>query len=462
MLYDQLGDGGVVGGRHVEGGCHDLALDGALHVRDLLGALVHQQAEEVHLRVVGGNGLADVLEHRGLARLGGRDYEAALTLADGCHQVYGAAGNGVLAVLHDQALVGVDGCEVAEAGALLGSLRREAVDGLDLAQGRELVAGLARHHGASNLVTGTQGELANHGLVHEGVVVALHVVAGAQYAVALVLNLQHAFHRTEALGQGGRLVDGGDELRLAQANVLHVQLGRLAAQLGNLHDLQVLHLEGGLDGLVLVVAVVAAATALAVVAVVADLVALAVAVVAVAVAVALVATAAATVALLVVALVLVVLALLGLGAGGLLLAAGLGLVCGVVGRRAFRLAPLAGVLPAARSMLRRTMLALCGFRVGHGVLVLCGRGLGIVGSLGSGRLLRGSPRVLVGSLGRGTAPSARRGSSLGPRTGGCIRSGAGIALGRALWGLLRHLLPGRPATTDGLGRLCLRGRRNPG
>ena len=119
MLDDQLGHSGVVLGRHVEGRRHDLAVDGALHVRNLLGALVHEQADEVHLGVVGGDGLADLLQNRGLTGLGRAHDEATLALANGCHKVDCTTGDGILATFHDQALVGIDGGEVAESRTVL-------------------------------------------------------------------------------------------------------------------------------------------------------------------------------------------------------------------------------------------------------------------------------------------------------------------------------------------------------
>ena len=44
--------------------------------------------------------------------------QATLTLADRRHDVDGATGNGVLAMLHAQRLVGIDRGEVTELGAL--------------------------------------------------------------------------------------------------------------------------------------------------------------------------------------------------------------------------------------------------------------------------------------------------------------------------------------------------------
>ena len=216
MLDDQLGNGGVVLGRHVEGRRHDLAANGALHVRDLLGALVHEQADEVHLGVVGGDGLADLLQDRGLARLGRAHDEAALALADGCHKIDGTAGDGVLATLHDQALVGIDGGKVAEARAALHGLGVAPVHASDGDEGRILggILGVcaSRANGSLDAIAWTQRVVADELLAYVGVVVALHVVARANPACTGIANLEDALDRVEALGGGSGLVHGLDQV----------------------------------------------------------------------------------------------------------------------------------------------------------------------------------------------------------------------------------------------------------
>ena len=129
----------VVGG-HIKGGGHDLALDGALHIGDLFGALVDEQADEVHLGIVNRDRLADLLEDRGLASLGRRHDQATLALADRRHDVDGATGDGVLAVLHTQRLIGIDRGEVAKLGTVSDLLGIHAVDGRDLGEAGALVA----------------------------------------------------------------------------------------------------------------------------------------------------------------------------------------------------------------------------------------------------------------------------------------------------------------------------------
>jgi hypothetical protein len=86
-LDGQLGDGGVVVVGVVEGRGVDLARDGGPHLGDLLGPLSHEHDHEVHLGVVAGDPGGQSLQDHGLAGLGRRDDEAALSLADGREQV---------------------------------------------------------------------------------------------------------------------------------------------------------------------------------------------------------------------------------------------------------------------------------------------------------------------------------------------------------------------------------------
>ena len=62
FLQDDVGDLHVFRGRLVEGGGDDLRVDAALHVGDLFGTLVDEQDDEVHLRVVGSDGVGHFLQ----------------------------------------------------------------------------------------------------------------------------------------------------------------------------------------------------------------------------------------------------------------------------------------------------------------------------------------------------------------------------------------------------------------
>ena len=79
-----------------------LALEPPLHVGDLLGPLVDEQHDQVHLGVVDLDRPRDLLQHGRLAGLGRRDDEAALALADRRDQVDDARRHvvGVVAHLH--------------------------------------------------------------------------------------------------------------------------------------------------------------------------------------------------------------------------------------------------------------------------------------------------------------------------------------------------------------------------
>ena len=235
----------VVSG-HIKRRCNDLALDGALHVRDLFRALVNQQADEVHFRVVDRDGLADLLEDRGLARLGRRDDQAALALADGAHDVDRATGDGVLAVLHPERLVGVHGREVGELGAVLDLLGIQAVDRAELGKPGKLVV---RAHGAKRAgdqVAGAQPGGANQLRGNEGVVAAGHVSVNADVAEPLVVHVEDALDVAEPLGLRGGSVHDLNQLGLLDTRGVELELAGLLAQLRDLHRGELLAREGGL------------------------------------------------------------------------------------------------------------------------------------------------------------------------------------------------------------------------
>ncbi len=217
----------------------------------------------MHLGVVHRDGLADLLQDGGLAGLGRAHDEAALALADGAHDVDGAAGDGVLAVLHLELLVGVDGREVGELRAGARDLRVHAVDALDLREAGELVVGAHGTERALDEVARAQARGADEVRGHEGVVAARHVAVRADVAVALVRDVEDARDVAEALGAGGGGVDGLDEFGLLHAGDVDVELLRALAQLRDLHGREVVARERGLGGREAVVAVLAVLLAVA-------------------------------------------------------------------------------------------------------------------------------------------------------------------------------------------------------
>ncbi len=265
-LDDQLGHGDVVLRGHVERGGHDLALDGALHVGDFLGTLVHEQAHEVHVGVVRGGSGCDVLQHRGLAGLRRADDQAALALADGAHKVDDAGRDGVLAVLHMEALVGVDRREVAEAHPVAALLDGRSVDGRDLLDGGVLLVLARRARLPGHHIALAQAVAADGGQAHVAVRLAGQVALRAREAVSVGQDVQDAGHLDEALGLHAGPEHGLDELGLLEAGGVHSQLGRLLAQLGHLELGQIVARHAGLH--LAGTAVVVVRTALAAVVVV--------------------------------------------------------------------------------------------------------------------------------------------------------------------------------------------------
>ncbi len=252
---------------HIERGGHDLALDGAFHVGDFLGTLVHEQAHEVHVGVVRGDGGCDVLQHRGLAGLRRADDQAALALADGAHEVDDASRDGVLAVLHMEALVGVDRREVAEAHPVAALLDGRSVDGRDLLDGGVLLVLARRARLPGHHIALAQAVAADGGQAHVAVRLAGQVALRAQEAVSVGQDIQDAGHFDEALGLHAGPEHGLDELGLLEAGGVHSQLGGLLAQLGHLELRQIVARHAGLH--LARTAVVVMRTALAAVVIVA-------------------------------------------------------------------------------------------------------------------------------------------------------------------------------------------------
>ena len=125
-LDGQPGQPDVRVGLAVRGGRQHLRGHGAAEVRHLLRPLVDEQQDEVHLGMVLRDGLAQVLEERGLARLGRRHDEPALAAPDGGDEVDDAQARLRLLRGQPEGLVRVDGHEVLEMRQHAVLLRRKA------------------------------------------------------------------------------------------------------------------------------------------------------------------------------------------------------------------------------------------------------------------------------------------------------------------------------------------------
>ena len=188
----QFGDLHVVLARLVERAGDHGADDRTLHVGDFLRALVDEQHEEVHLGVVGGDRVGELLEDGGLAGLGRRGDEAALALADGAQQVHDARRRVVLVGLEAQTLLGEQRRELLEHGALARGVRVHAVDAVDLEQCVVLLVVLGLADLAGDLVAAAQAEAADLAEADVDVAVALGEAARAQEPEAVRENVQDA------------------------------------------------------------------------------------------------------------------------------------------------------------------------------------------------------------------------------------------------------------------------------
>ena len=182
----------VVGRLLVERGVDHLALDLALHVRDLLGPLVDQQHDQLRVHVLVLDGLRDLLQQRRLAGLRRGNDQPALTLPDRRHQVGEPHGQRAAAVLQADALGGIDGRQVGEIPAADGDAGLVVVDRLDVEQRAEtlVVAGLSRN--AADLVAGLQVETADLRRGHVDILVGRQEVVEAQEAETAFRQLQDA------------------------------------------------------------------------------------------------------------------------------------------------------------------------------------------------------------------------------------------------------------------------------
>ena len=119
----------------VKGGADDLARDRALHVRHLLGALVDEEDYQVHLIVVGHDGVSYGLEEHRLSGSRRGDDQTSLPLTYGGQEVHDPGGVVLWVVLQVDLLHGVEGGEVVEEDLVPCGLGVLVIDLLDLQQG---------------------------------------------------------------------------------------------------------------------------------------------------------------------------------------------------------------------------------------------------------------------------------------------------------------------------------------
>ena len=164
LLDHHLGDLNVALGRFVEGRRDHLAVHRTLHVGDFLRPLVDQQDDQVALRMIGGDGVGDVLQQHRLAGARRRHDQGPLALPDRRHDVDDARRQvllGGVLVLHAQSLVGVERRQVVEVDLVAGLLGVLEVDGVDLEKRKIALALLGAANLAFDGVAGAQAEPAD-------------------------------------------------------------------------------------------------------------------------------------------------------------------------------------------------------------------------------------------------------------------------------------------------------------
>ena len=122
----------------VEGRGHHLAIHRTLHVRHFFRTLVDEKHDQIAFRMIGGDGLGDVLQEHRLASARWRDDERALPLADRRHNIDDAGRqilSGRILDLELQALVGIERRQIVEMNLVPGLFRIFEVDRIALEQG---------------------------------------------------------------------------------------------------------------------------------------------------------------------------------------------------------------------------------------------------------------------------------------------------------------------------------------
>ena len=196
FLDHHLGHGNVTGRGFVEGRGHNLAFDGALHVRHLFRAFVDQKNDQIAFRVVLLDRVSDVLQdHRFTRTRRGHD-QRTLALPDRGNQIDHpgrAVFDGGIFDLHLQALIRIERRQVVESHLVFRVFRIAKVDLLDLGN-REIILVLAGGlNDALHRVTGAQRILADHVRRNINVIGAGQIVClgRAQETKAVLQHFQH-------------------------------------------------------------------------------------------------------------------------------------------------------------------------------------------------------------------------------------------------------------------------------
>ena len=204
----------------VEGRGHDLHRLGgvAAEVGHLLGPLVDEEHDDVHLRMVGGDGVGDLLEDDRLAGPGRGDDQGSLPEAEGRHQIDDPRLEHRGLGLERDAIVGMERCEVLEGWKVVQEGRIAIVHLLHSQEGKvglRLLGGtdqaphdLALAEAEAPNLRGADVDVVGRGKVG--------VLGAPQEAEAVRQNRERPLAHGQALSAGPGLEDLEDELLLGQ------------------------------------------------------------------------------------------------------------------------------------------------------------------------------------------------------------------------------------------------------
>ena len=194
----------------------------------------------MNLRIVSSNRLANALQNGGLTCLWRRDNQTTLTLTNRSHQINCTASNRVFTVFHRKRLVWENRSQIFEARTVLKALNFPTVNLGNLKKWRILAIYASRSNHAQDAITRTQAKISNNLLVNKGVVIAFHVIARTNPAVAFVAYLKNTLNSLKALSSCRCGIYKLNQIRLVNACILNAQLSCFCAKLRKFHLLQCL------------------------------------------------------------------------------------------------------------------------------------------------------------------------------------------------------------------------------
>ena len=183
--------------------------------RDLFRSFIHEQDQQLRIRVVARHTLQHGLQQHGLARSGGRHDQRALPFAEWGDQVDHSVGvvtstSALEPAFEHHVLVGIGGGERTEVRPSACFLRRKPVHAFDAFQWRALAAPRGRAGHSRDLVAGPQPEAADQRLRNEYVIAgSLEPIAGgAEKAAATGESLENSLCLSQSSRSGAATGSG--------------------------------------------------------------------------------------------------------------------------------------------------------------------------------------------------------------------------------------------------------------